>query len=222
MLVLVARLVARKDRSPPGPSMQPLAKLQLKLYSLARFHGHGTARGIQWTRCDYRSYQRRPRWPPKTGHYKSPPESRPITDAPDINHGELRFAGMSNVLSEEKKQQVIALGKLGWPLRRIEKETGVRRDSGRVPEGGGNLCASSRMASTIAVKTGHAGGHRLGSVKTGQWSRGGHRLYQPFSVKTPIALPESSQSESVCEPFRETIELGLRRGRNAVAIWQAW
>jgi hypothetical protein len=30
---------------------------------------------------------------------------------------------MSNVLSEEKKQQVIALGKLGWSLRRIERET---------------------------------------------------------------------------------------------------
>ena len=36
--------------------------------------------------------------------------------------------GMSNVLSEEKKQQVIALGKLGWSLRRIERETGVRRE----------------------------------------------------------------------------------------------
>ncbi len=33
---------------------------------------------------------------------------------------------MSNVLSEEKKQQVIALGKLGWSLRRIEQATGVR------------------------------------------------------------------------------------------------
>jgi len=27
---------------------------------------------------------------------------------------------MSNVLSEEKKQQVIALGRLGWPQRRID------------------------------------------------------------------------------------------------------
>src|SRR5205807_4406656 len=36
---------------------------------------------------------------------------------------------MSNVLSEEKKQQVITLGKLGWPLRRIEQETGVRRET---------------------------------------------------------------------------------------------
>ena len=36
---------------------------------------------------------------------------------------------MSNVLSDEKKQQVIALGQLGWPLRRIEKATGVRRET---------------------------------------------------------------------------------------------
>jgi hypothetical protein len=36
---------------------------------------------------------------------------------------------MSNVLSEAKKQQVIALGRLGWPLRRIERETGVRRET---------------------------------------------------------------------------------------------
>jgi hypothetical protein len=36
---------------------------------------------------------------------------------------------MSHVLSEEKKQQVIALGKLGWSLRRIEQATGVRRET---------------------------------------------------------------------------------------------
>jgi hypothetical protein len=36
---------------------------------------------------------------------------------------------MSNALSEDKKQQVIALGKLGWPLRRIEQATGVRRET---------------------------------------------------------------------------------------------
>ena len=28
--------------------------------------------------------------------------------------------GMSNVLSDDKKQQIIALGKLGWSLRRIK------------------------------------------------------------------------------------------------------
>ena len=39
---------------------------------------------------------------------------------------------MSNVLSEAKRQQVIALGRLGWPLRRIEQETGVRRETASV------------------------------------------------------------------------------------------
>jgi len=36
---------------------------------------------------------------------------------------------MANVLSDNKKQQVVALGRLGWPLRRIEDETGVRRET---------------------------------------------------------------------------------------------
>src|SRR5512140_609034 len=36
---------------------------------------------------------------------------------------------MANVLSEGKRQQVIALGHLGWTLRRIEEETGIRRET---------------------------------------------------------------------------------------------
>ena len=36
---------------------------------------------------------------------------------------------MSNVLIEDKQQQVIALGRLGWSLRCIERETGVRRET---------------------------------------------------------------------------------------------
>src|SRR5262249_32010482 len=38
----------------------------------------------------------------------------------------------SNVLSEQAKQQVIALGRLGWSLRRIQQETGVRRETASV------------------------------------------------------------------------------------------
>ena len=38
---------------------------------------------------------------------------------------------MSNVLSTEKREQVVALGRLGWPLRRIEQTTGVRRENGQ-------------------------------------------------------------------------------------------
>jgi hypothetical protein len=36
---------------------------------------------------------------------------------------------MSNVLDEEKQQQIVALGRLGWSLRRIEAATGVRRET---------------------------------------------------------------------------------------------
>src|ERR1700692_142414 len=36
---------------------------------------------------------------------------------------------MGNVLSKEKREQVIALGRLGWSLRRSEQATGVRRET---------------------------------------------------------------------------------------------
>ena len=36
---------------------------------------------------------------------------------------------MANVLNEEKKQQVLALGRLGWPLRQIQKATRIRRET---------------------------------------------------------------------------------------------
>ena len=36
---------------------------------------------------------------------------------------------MANILGDEKKHQVLALGRLGWPLRRIEQATGVRRET---------------------------------------------------------------------------------------------
>ena len=37
--------------------------------------------------------------------------------------------GMANVLNEEKKQQVLALGRLGWSLRRIQQATKIRRET---------------------------------------------------------------------------------------------
>src|SRR5690349_3855223 len=123
---------------------------------------------------------------------------------------------MSNVLSEQKKQQVIALGKLGWPLRRIEKETGVRRETaGAYLKAAGiaiHLPGWRRRSTSkpaIQVATDSDGSKPANSaVVTTDFIR-------PFSQKTPIALPGSSQSESVCEPFREAIEVGISRGRNA-------
>jgi len=36
---------------------------------------------------------------------------------------------MANVLKDEKKQQIIALGRLGWSLRKIQEATAVRRET---------------------------------------------------------------------------------------------
>ena len=36
---------------------------------------------------------------------------------------------MANVLGREKREQILALGRLGGTLRRIEAETGVRRET---------------------------------------------------------------------------------------------
>src|SRR3974390_1300212 len=36
---------------------------------------------------------------------------------------------MANVLTEEKKQQVLALGRLGWSLRQIQRATRIRRET---------------------------------------------------------------------------------------------
>ena len=96
--------------------------------------------------------------------------------------------GMSNVLSEEKKQQVIALGKLGWPLRRIEQTTGVRRETAsaylKSSRGGG---VPARVGTPSAVKTGHRGDHRPRSVKTGH--RGDHRLWRVTFGKPRVTYP---------------------------------
>ena len=39
------------------------------------------------------------------------------------------YAGMSNVLDDEKQQQIRALGRLGWTLSRIQEATGIRRET---------------------------------------------------------------------------------------------
>src|SRR5215472_14827875 len=117
---------------------------------------------------------------------------------------------MSNVLSEDKQQQVIALGRLGWSLRRIERETGVRRETAggylraagiavRPPGGWGR---SEPAKPAIGVTTGSEA--KPAMVTTG--SEPG----QPSS--------EAATTGSRCELFRDVIELGLSHGRNAMAI----
>src|SRR6266550_6936700 len=123
---------------------------------------------------------------------------------------------MSNVLSEEKKQQVIALGMLGWPLRRIEKFTGVRRET----------AGAYLKAAGIAVRPPGAWGRRApakpanGVTTDPVTSEPANEVTTDFSP--PISPPTNNQDRvsSACEPFRELIEQGLGRGRNAMAIWQ--
>ena len=119
---------------------------------------------------------------------------------------------MSNVLSEDKQQQVIALGRLGWSLRRIEREIGVRRETA-----GGYLRAAG-----IAVRSPGAWG-RSAAAKPAKEVTTGSEAKPAIGVTTgsePAPPSVSSSAGSSCEPFRDAIELGLSRGRNAMAIWQ--
>src|SRR5213593_4751998 len=123
---------------------------------------------------------------------------------------------MSNVLNEEKKQQVIALGRLGWTLRRIEQTTGVRRET----------AGAYLKAAGIAVRPSGGWGRRApvkaaNEVTTDSLdSKPAHEVTSGFireiSGKTPHQRPKANLSASACEPYRETIELGLRQGRNAM------
>jgi transposase len=154
-----------------------------------------------------------------------------------VAKGFVPFVDMSNVLSEEKKHQVIALGRLGWPLRRIEQETGVRRET----------ASAYLKAAGIGVRPPRAWGRRPPAKPANEVITGSKRELAALNCNiNPENLPNkgkrnsedskpanevitgfgvglsdaASSKVSFCEPFREAIELGLSRGRNARAIWQ--
>ena len=115
---------------------------------------------------------------------------------------------MSNLLHESKQQQGVALGGLGWSLRRIEAATGVRREtiSGYLVAAGvpvrrrGGRVADwppANPATTAVVSTDSAPPESPGT-----------------DVATPaVTVPERALTASACEPYRELIVDGLRRGR---------
>src|SRR5579872_4397843 len=112
---------------------------------------------------------------------------------------------MSNVLSESKRQQVLALGRLGWSLRRIEGTTGVRRET----------ASAYLKAAGIAVR-------RTGGRPT-VWPPPNPATTAEVSTdsETPRRPPSSrAPGASACEPYRALIVDAVRRGRNAMAIWQ--
>jgi transposase len=146
---------------------------------------------------------------------------------------------MANVLSDDKKQQVLALGRLGWSLRRIQGATGVRRETASVylktagiavrPPGGWGRRNASKPA--IQVITDFDAAKPSPEESAGRHARASTSdptppTAQPKPAKElitdsgPGGHPTRCPSASACEPYRELIELGLARGRNAMAIWQ--
>lgn len=120
-------------------------------------------------------------------------------------------------MSEDKRQQVIALGRMGWPLRRIEKTTGIRRET----------AAGYLKAEGIAVRPPGSWGRRPpakpANAPLAAEVTADPEISKPANeVTTDSVAPKRNEttSASVCEPWREQIEADLSRGRNAKAIWQ--
>jgi len=110
---------------------------------------------------------------------------------------------MGNVLSREKREQVIALGRLGWSLRRIEHATGVRRET-----------ASDHLwSSGIVIRSpGSWGEKSLAKAATS--------VITGFLLLGAAPAQDGQRTASASEPYRELIALELERGRNAMGIRQ--
>jgi hypothetical protein len=106
---------------------------------------------------------------------------------------------MGNVLDPSKQQQVVALGRLGWSLRRIEQETGVRRET----------ASGYLRAAGIAIR----GRGRPGGEETPKPAISGE-------VSTDSAPPDTGPSRAPGASACELIVEAVARGRNAMAMWQ--
>jgi hypothetical protein len=127
---------------------------------------------------------------------------------------------MAKILSDAKKQEVLALARLGWTLRRIEAATDVRRETAGIyvkaagltvrPPGrwGHPPAPPTRPGATDPAPPATEGSPDLGAP-------------QPDGAELAAEPPAGSRAPtaSACEPYRELIELALGRGRNAMGIW---
>jgi len=131
---------------------------------------------------------------------------------------------MSNVLSEEKKQQIIALGRLGWTLRHIQRATGVRRETAAayLRASGIEPRSPGRWGRQPPAKPANEVTPDPGSVSKPaiEVTPDSGAPAAPVPVPEPESAPGRSPTASACEPYREVIEIGLGQGRNAKAIWQ--
>jgi transposase len=129
---------------------------------------------------------------------------------------------MGNVLSKHKREQVIALGRLGWPLRRIEQATGVRRETagdylrsaGIVVRPPGTWGPKSLSKAATLVITGSD------DPKPANESKPATLVTTGFLLAKAPPKQTGKRSAGVSEAYREMIELELSRGRNAMGIFQ--
>src|SRR5687768_1183088 len=133
---------------------------------------------------------------------------------------------MSNVLSDDKRQQIIALGHLGWSLRRIEQATGVRRETASAYLKAAGISVRQpgwvRAKPAIEVTTDSApptsDNTAVNQAKVAKPAIG---VTTDSGLTRSLSKPQSAaQTLSNCEPYREFIQESLGRGRNAMAIWQ--
>src|SRR3989442_1910262 len=122
---------------------------------------------------------------------------------------------MSNVLDDEKQQQVLALGRLGWTLRRIEAATGVRRET------------ASGYLRTAGIVVRGRGRPREGVPKpaiTGEVSTDSGpskpATTEAGSSDSAGPAPTRPPSPRACEPHPDLIPKALRCRRKAVGSLQ--
>ena len=110
------------------------------------------------------------------------------------------LARMSNILSDDKRQQVLALGRLGWALRRIERATGVRRET----------AGAYLKAAGLAVQAPGRWGHPAAKPAMEVFTDSGTPppgIARPLRVEAP---PGRAPAASACEPYRGADRGGAR------------
>ena len=134
------------------------------------------------------------------------------------------FAGMSNVLGDDKQHQIVALGRLGWSLRRIERDDRCpARDGQRLSEGRGHRGAGPRAAAanqgqnrpfprrrcppTLVAKPAISE-----QVSTDSGEAKPATRAEVSTDSAPVPRPGRAPSASACEPYRELIAEALGRG----------
>lgn len=102
---------------------------------------------------------------------------------------------MSNYLKVSQKQQIYGLLQLGWSYRRIERETGVRRET--ISRYHQEWCSNAAKVPTGSAEEPVS--------------------LEPNAAKVPTGFP---RARSTAAPYRDFIETELEKGLSFQRIWQ--